>query len=97
MQKTMLHKLSKELDMPENQIIDKSIPAFLENELRSASVDILKIKELFQVVTMQDLKQKIELGKVEEHPAWEQLIYWENLNKKIQVVTRWMRNLHITN
>ena len=97
MEKSLLHKLSKDLEISEKRIIEQSIPAFLETELRNASADIIKIKEQFKVSTPKELKQKIELGKIDEHPAWEQLIYWENLNKKMQVVSKWMQNVPITN
>ena len=95
MKKSLLHKLSKELEIPEKKILDESLSAFLDIELRNASAEISKIKKEFDVLKPADLKKKIENGKVKEHPAWEQLIYWENLNKKVKVVTDWMRKIHI--
>lgn len=96
MKKSLLRRLSKELEIPEKKILDESLPAFLDTELRNASSEILKIKKQFNVSKPVELKKKIEHGKVEEHPAWEQLIYWENLNKRIKVVTDWMQKLHIS-
>ena len=95
MHKSLLSKLSKELELPEEKIIDKSIVVFLDKELRDASAEILKIKTQFNVSNPKELKNKIEAGKVAEHPAWEQLIYWDNLNKRIKVVDNWMQKLHI--
>lgn len=56
---------------------------------------ILKIKTQFNVSNPKELKSKIEAGKLKEHPAWEQLIYWENLEKRIRVVNYWIQRLHI--
>ena len=96
MEKSLLNKLSKELEIPERKILDESINIFLERELRDASAEILKIKNQFNVSKPEELKRKIEDGKLEEHPAWEQLIYWENLEKRIKVVNNWMQKLLIS-
>ena len=96
MEKSLLTKLSKELELPEDKILDESIQVFLDKELRDASAEILKIKSQFNVSNPKELKNKIEAGKVNEHPAWEQLIYWENLNKRVKVVGNWMQKLHIS-
>ncbi len=93
--KAILTELSKELELPKEKILDESIHVFLDKELRDASAEVLKIKIEFRVSNTKELKGKIESGHVDEHPAWERLIYWENLNKRIKVVTYWMRRLHI--
>ena len=90
MEKSLLSKLSKELEIPEKKILDESLNVFLDIELRNASAEILNIKKQFNVSSPKELKNKIEKGKIEEHPAWEQLIFWENLNKRIKVVSDWM-------
>ena len=89
----MLSKLSKELEIPETKIVDESIHVFLEKELRDASAEIMKIKAQFSISSAKELKGRIEKGEVEERPAWEQLIYWENLEKKVKVVNDWMQKL----
>jgi len=96
MEKSLLSELSKELELPEKRILNESINVFLERELRDASAEILKIKSQFNVSKPDDIKRKIENGKLEEHPAWEQLIYWENLEKRIRVVNNWMQKLRIS-
>lgn len=96
MEKSLLNNLSKELEIPERKIVDESINVYLERELRNASAEILKIKTQFNVSNPSELKKKIEEGKIDEHPAWEQLIYWENLKKRIRVVNNWMQKLHMS-
>jgi|SRR3989338_6865656 len=96
MEKSLLNQLSKDLEIPEKKILDESLNVFLDNELRNASAEILKIKNQFSVSNANELKNKIEKGRIEEHPAWEQLIYWENLEKRIKVVNNWMQRLHIS-
>jgi len=86
MEKSLLSKLSKELEIPEKKILDESLNVFLDIELRNASAEILKIRKQFNVSNSKELKNKIEKGKIEEHPAWEQLIFWENLNKRIKII-----------
>ncbi len=95
MEKILLSKLSKDLEIPKNKILDESINTFLDFELRNAAAEILKIKNQFNVASPEELKNQIEKGKIDEQPAWEQLIYWENLEKKIKVVNNWTQKLHI--
>lgn len=96
MEKSLLNKLSKELEIPEEKILDESLNVFLDRELRNAAAEILKIKAQFSVSNPEDLKNKIKNGKIAEHPAWEHLIYWENLDKRIRVVSNWMQKLRIS-
>jgi len=96
MEKSLLNELSKDLEIPKKKILDESLNVFLDNELRNASAEIMKIKSQFDVSKPEELKNKIESGKTEEHPAWEQLIYWENLEKRIKVINNWMQRLHIS-
>ncbi|MBI3036903.1 hypothetical protein HYY73_04095 [Candidatus Woesearchaeota archaeon] len=96
MAKSLLSELSKELEIPEKRILDESIHVFLEKELRDASAEILKIKAQFNISSAKELKGRIEKGELEEHPAWEQLIYWENLEKRVKVVNDWMQKLRIS-
>ena len=95
MEKSTLTRLAKELEIPENKILNEGITVFLDKELREASAEILRIKSQFNISNPKELKTKIENGEIEEHPAWELLIYWENLNKKIKVVNDWIQKLHI--
>ena len=96
MEKGILTELSKSLEIPEKRIVNESIPLYLDAELRNASAEILKMKKQFNVASPEELKRKISSGKTAEHPAWEQLIYWENLNKRIKVVHYWMQKLYIS-
>ena len=96
MERSLLSKLSKELEIPEKKMLDESLNVFLDSELRNASAEIMNIKRQFNVSKPEELKKKIESGKIDEHPAWEQLIYWENLTKRIKVVNDWMQKLHIS-
>ncbi len=96
MEKSLLGKLSKELEMPERRIMDESLHVFLEKELRDASAEILNIKAQFNSSSTRELKRRIEKGEVEERPAWDKLIYWENLEKRIKVVGYWMQKLRIS-
>ena len=95
MGKNILQMLSRELEIPEDKILDESINVFLDRELRNSAAEILKIKSQFNVSSPKELKTKIEEGKIDEHPAWEQLIYWENLQKRIKVIDNCVQKLHI--
>ena len=96
MEKNTLARLSKSLEVPEKRILNESVNLYIDSELRNTSAEILKIKQQFKVTSPEELRARISSGKIAEHPAWEHLIYWENLNKRIKVVHHWMQKLPIS-
>lgn len=95
METKFLKSLSRSLHVPEEQLLAESIVTFLDRELRNASLEIQKIKQKYTVNSPKELEKKIEQGTVKEHPAWEELIEWENMEKRIDEVRKWMKNLPI--
>lgn len=67
----------------EELILHKGLGSYLDRELREAGVRINELKKRYGVEDPSELEEKIEGGSVDEHPAWEELIEWENLEKRI--------------
>ena len=60
MEKSLLNRLSKDLEIPEKKILDESLNVFLDNELRNAYAEILKTRNQFNVSSSEELKSKID-------------------------------------
>lgn len=90
-----IKQLSKTLEVSEEKLVRDGVSYFIQKELKDASAEILRLKNKYKVISIEELKDKIEKGKIEEHPAWEDLIFWENLQKRIRMVKNWMRKLPI--
>ncbi len=80
---TLLNDISETLSIPLDQIIAKGIKAFLEREIRQAELDIADFRDKYLVASRKELENKIKNKKVYSHPAWEDLIAWENSEKHI--------------
>lgn len=86
-----LKEISRDLNLPEEEILFKGIETFLDRELKNAYLEINKFKLKYQVISPKELEKKIETKEVAEHPGWEDAIEWENLHKKVDQIRKWMQ------
>lgn len=68
----------------EENIIRSGVNSYVSRELKEAYLRIKELKKKFEVDNSDELESKIEEGEIEEHPAWEALIEWKNLEKRIR-------------
>jgi hypothetical protein len=80
---SLLDNISETLNVPPEHIIHMGIKAFLEREIRLAELDIADIREKYLVASREELEKKIKNKQIHSHPAWEDLIIWENSEKHI--------------
>lgn len=76
-------QISKELNIQPEELTQRSLLAYLEHELRLAEEDIADIRDKYLVATRAELEKNIKSKKVYSHPAWEDLIAWENTEEHI--------------
>jgi hypothetical protein len=76
-------RISKELNIPPDELTHRSLLTYLEHELRLAEEDIADIRDKYLVTTRAELEKKIKSKKIYSHPAWEDLIAWENTEERI--------------
>lgn len=67
----------------EESILHKGLGSYLDREIREASVRINELKKRYDVENPSELGKKIEGGSIDEHPTWEELIEWENLEERV--------------
>jgi hypothetical protein len=80
---SLLDNVSETLSIPRDHLIHMGIKAFLEREIRLAELDIADIREKYLVSSREELEEKIRNKNIYSHPAWEDLIAWENSEKHI--------------
>ena len=79
----LLNNISETLSIPPDQIVTLGIKAFLERERRLAELDIADLRDKYLVASQEELGNKIKNKDINSHPAWEDLIAWENSEKYI--------------
>jgi hypothetical protein len=72
----------------EAEILRKGVESYVDRELREARIRIDELGEQYDVKTPAELEALIEQGDIDEHPAWEDLIEWENLRTRIERLER---------
>jgi hypothetical protein len=80
----IVERLSKVFGVPPEELVRKGIEEFLETQLRVCFAEIHEIETRYEVKSGAELDKKIRKGAVAEHPAWEDLIVLENLEKRAQ-------------
>ena len=63
---------------------EESLQAYVLRERRLAQLDIADIQERYGVTSVDELTKRIEAGAIYSHPAWEDMIEWENLLAHLQ-------------
>jgi len=82
----ILERVSKVLGVPPKELVRKGLEGLLESQLRSCFAEITEIKAKYSVKGAADLEKKIRSGMVAEHPAWEDLILFENLHQRVKSI-----------
>jgi len=78
-----LSAISRRLDITPEELVKKSILSFLVHEIRQAEWEASDIKERYSVSSPVELENRIKSKAVYSHPAWEDLIRWENIDNYI--------------
>jgi hypothetical protein len=78
-----LEELAKELDLPANVLLNRSLAAYIEHELRLAEEDIADLREKYLVTDRHELERRVKERFIPSHPAWEDIITWENTEQYI--------------
>ncbi len=81
-----LEELAKELDISANDLLMYGMVAYLEHELRLAEDDIADLREKYLVTNRDEFEEHIKEKTIPSHPAWEDLIAWENTEQYIKKI-----------
>jgi hypothetical protein len=74
-----LDQVAQVLQLSPEQLWRESLRAYLLRQKRVLQIDIADLQDRYGVASATELAQRIEQGEIYSHPAWEDLIEWENL------------------
>ncbi|MFQ5456404.1 MAG: hypothetical protein ACE5EA_09430 [Nitrospirota bacterium] len=81
---SQISQISKKLNISSEELINRGLLAYLEREIRLAEEDIADIRDKYSVAARPQFERKIKNKETYSHPAWEDLITWENLEVYIK-------------
>ncbi len=73
-----IHEVAQQLALTEAEVIQQGLRALLMRELGRVELEIARLRERYDVLQPQQLKQAITENSVASHPAWEDYIFWQN-------------------
>ena len=74
-----VEQVASELQMPIDGLMQRSLRAFLMQEIRAVQLDIADFQDRYAATNLTDLRRQIKDGEIYSHPAWEDSIEWERL------------------
>jgi hypothetical protein len=80
----VLEQVAETLQVSPEELWRQSLDAYIQREKRLAQLDVADVQDRYAVFSPAELRQKIENGSIYSHPAWEDLIEWENLQAHIE-------------
>jgi hypothetical protein len=75
----VLEDVAQKLDITPDTLWQESLNAYIARELRLIDLDVADLRDRYGVASPEELKERIDSGDVYSHPAWEDMIEWENL------------------
>ena len=73
-----IEAVSENLSLSENEVIQRGLRSLLLAELSRSEAEIAHLRERYNLLTADILKQAIAKGTIQAHPAWEDYIVWQN-------------------
>ena len=88
-----VEKLSKKYSMTMDDFVKNGTCSMLMEKKRKFRIERIEILSRYEVTTIDELKEKIENGEIQEHPGWEDLIELRNIEAEIKEIDSDIRNL----
>jgi hypothetical protein len=79
-----IEQIARKLNVPPEKLLRESLLAYVAQQERLTEMDVADIRERYGVTTPEELASRIESGAIYSHPAWEDLIEWENLREHLR-------------
>lgn len=93
MKAEMIDEISRYVELDRESLLAQGVEAFLKERKRRLMLDRHHILTRYRVASAPELEEKIQSGKVSEHPTWEDLITLENLEEAIAKLDGYLRDL----
>lgn len=86
--KEVIEKVAEDTGVSIDELTISGLLALLREKKRKMMVDRLDVLARYGVTSAEELEKKIKSGEVAEHPAWEDLILFENIEASIAAIDK---------
>ena len=81
--KEIIKRVAEDTGITVDELTVSGFLAFLREKRRKVMLDRLDVLARYGATSAEEIGKKIKDGKIPEHPAWEDLIFLENLESAI--------------
>lgn len=89
----VIDEISRYVQLDREALLQQGVEAFLKDRKRRLMLDRHEILSRYRVPDATQLEGKIRSGELDEHPAWEDLITLENMERAIATLDGYLTNL----
>ena len=93
----LLNQIGLTIEMDINKLISEGIKSLLIKKRNNLMLDKICVQSKYCNLTKVELEQKITSGEIEEHPAWEDVIFLENIDSELDKINEYIEDLSRTN
>ncbi len=89
----LVEKISKKYSISKEELKIEAMRLTLKERKRGYLLERLEILRRYKVNSIKDMRDKIETGKIIEHPGWEDLIEIKNLEQELAEIENDLKSL----
>lgn len=90
---TILGEVAEALQLPEDDLIRKSVHSYLERQLRAVQAEIFEITSRYTVTGVEDMESRYRDGTLEEADSWQDLQRLDRLEYKRDQLKKYLESL----
>jgi len=92
----LLNQIGLSIEMDINKLICEGIKSLLLQKRNALMLDKMYIQSKYSNMSKNELEHRIELGEIDEHPAWEDIILLENIDSELEKFDEYIENISRT-
>ncbi|MDX9993290.1 MAG: hypothetical protein RBS68_14710 [Anaerolineales bacterium] len=90
---TILGEVAEALQLPEDDLIRKSVHSYLERQLRAVQAEIFEITSRYTVTGVEEMDGRYRDGTLEEADSWQDLQRLDRLEYKRDQLKKYLESL----
>ena len=90
---TVIDRLSEDLKITRETILEESLKAFLEKKLREIRSEVFEIRGKYGVSSVEDMEEKYKGGTLEEADSWQDFQKLDHLEYRKKYIENILREV----
>ena len=89
----LLNQIGLTIEMDINKLISEGIKSLLIQKRNDLMIYKLSVLSKYGNISKDELEHRVESGEIDEHPAWEDVIFLENIDSEMEKLDEYIENI----